>query len=446
MSPARIGAAPAARHAKALRAGLAALFISGALGAGIAAAAGSGLDPSFGEGGSIKVDIEDRRLSDVVVDELNRPVALLHFEGAVARFDAGGSLDESFGEGGVADLRLPEEERYAKAIALDDRGRILVATMDGYVGDEDGYGILRVVRLLPSGEYDPSFGAGGTVEVDEVKGRFALDIAGIAVDGKGRIVVAGGTTPRYREGVPSAVRLDRNGRLDESFAGDGVFELSRTHPLAEFADEAVDMDMDARGRLAIAATGVECLRRDRFGACKRVKRGSVALRLRPAGKPVRSFGRRGVQRAFGLRGMLGAVDVERSRTLLAGARRKGGKRQLIVARLDRDGHNERSFNRGRPRQVELDAEAAAADLLTGDGAIYVAATSDAGKETDLAVAKLNRKGRPDRSFGARGVATADTATPEFASALAAGPDGRPVLGATAGSSYRWRVVLARFLP
>ena len=97
----------------------------------------------------------------------------------VARYTAAGALDASFADGGVADALLPAGTGRANAVAVDRRGRILVA---GQAGDE-----MAVARLAAGGGLDPAFGTAGVTLLDPGAG---VDAArAIALDGAGRIVV-----------------------------------------------------------------------------------------------------------------------------------------------------------------------------------------------------------------------------------------------------------------
>lgn len=80
----------------------------------------------------------------------------------LARFDSSGHLDPSFGEGGLLRLLRPDggviEGAVEEAIALAD-GKLLVKGM--LSGQKLAFGAPFVARLNPDGSYDPSFGSGG---------------------------------------------------------------------------------------------------------------------------------------------------------------------------------------------------------------------------------------------------------------------------------------------
>jgi len=122
----------------------------------------------------------------------------------VVRHDPAGELDPTFGEAGVVITRAaPQSE--ARAVAVDPDGRLLV--VGSGVEDANGSGkSWLVVRYLPGGEQDRSFGDDGVV-------RTGLGARANAV-ALGTIV-----TERYDRSLDAAVRrvhpLGRPGDADE---------------------------------------------------------------------------------------------------------------------------------------------------------------------------------------------------------------------------------------
>ncbi|MGN6558302.1 MAG: hypothetical protein ACTHLH_09865 [Solirubrobacterales bacterium] len=84
----------------------------------------------------------------------------------LARFDASGHLDPSFGNGGLLRLLKPDGSIFEGAVeqmaTLPD-GKILVK---GYVPSSRVSSAPFVARLNPDGSYDPSFGEGGLTVVE----------------------------------------------------------------------------------------------------------------------------------------------------------------------------------------------------------------------------------------------------------------------------------------
>jgi len=115
---------------------------------------------------------------------------------AVAAYRADGSLDRRFGAGGITVAHSPPAVEAsgavysgfggkAAAIALDGRGRLVVA---GATGSADGSD-MALLRFNGAGALDGKFGRAGWHRADNAKAQDALSAAGVLPDG--RIVAAG---------------------------------------------------------------------------------------------------------------------------------------------------------------------------------------------------------------------------------------------------------------
>ena len=204
-----------------------------------------------------------------------------------------GDLDPSFGTGGIATVEV--HNGFPKDLAIDHQGRIVVG---GYRVSPGG-AFPVAVRLEPDGSLDKGFGSGGFLgEWCDFHG----DIAGVAVDGADRVVLAG-TTPPFS--VPSGicvVRLLSNGQPDRSFSGDGKFTL-------ETADPVTDIAVDREGRVLLADGD-----------------GLTAIRLTDSGALDPTFGEGGIASLhLGQESQAQAIAVDSfDRVVLAGAVRNPG--------------------------------------------------------------------------------------------------------------------------
>jgi uncharacterized delta-60 repeat protein len=154
---------------------------------------------------------------------------------------APGELDPSFGSDGVVQVLASNEESSAKGVAVQPDDKIVLA---GY--EEPGNVVL--LRLLPSGEPDPSFGTGGKV-VTAFPGGFG-EARAVAIQADGKIVVAGEATGTVNADFLFA-RYKPDGSPDPSFGGgDGV----TTVPVGAGEDEAEAVAVGADGRIAAAGT------------------------------------------------------------------------------------------------------------------------------------------------------------------------------------------------
>jgi uncharacterized delta-60 repeat protein len=154
------------------------------------------------------------------------PSAVCGRREAVAVFRADGSLDSSFGDDGVVMGSAVTCGTADQAGAVLPDGRIVAA---GFGCDED----ITIVRLLPDGSADPTFGGGdGRAQVTALEGIWPerMDLA-LQPDGKVVVATAAVSDPLQGEGVPTTrfalIRVGLDGLPDPTFGGgDGVVTTS----------------------------------------------------------------------------------------------------------------------------------------------------------------------------------------------------------------------------
>src|SRR5262249_50828470 len=133
-------------------------------------------------------------------------------------------------------------------VAIDSSGRIVVAGTTNNT--------FAVARYKPSGKLDPSFGDDGKVTVGFGPGCSA-EANALAIDGSGRIVIAGSRScPPTGVFVPTfaLARLKPGGRLDPTFGSNG--KVTASPPVGNNEDVAYAVAIDSAGR--IVAAGDAC--------------------------------------------------------------------------------------------------------------------------------------------------------------------------------------------
>lgn len=194
---------------------------------------GGVLDPSFGDSGSIILDVEAlfgpgamHRVTDLAVD----PAGLIYVAGSVhgnpnledalsvalllARFLPDGTPDSSFGQDGVVLIDVPND---ANAVLYVRPAQDGIVAAGGFASE--GQNRLALLRFDLEGNPDPDFGTGDAqpVPFDGV----SLRPVGLVDLPDGKILVAGTVETLADRGVGVA-RFLEDGSLDASFAGDGV--------------------------------------------------------------------------------------------------------------------------------------------------------------------------------------------------------------------------------
>ncbi|MGC1852628.1 MAG: delta-60 repeat domain-containing protein, partial [Solirubrobacterales bacterium] len=221
---------------------------------GQASAAPGDLDPSFGVGGVVEarqailqdhlretavgmaIGPQDEILALGAVPRSCSGVCPLELE--VTRYSRHGSRDASFGSNGRAVLTVQPGragEVPGSAVAVDNDGRVVVATSDG--------SDIAVFRLTRDGALDTGFAGTGIVKTD-LGGRDGA--AAIAVRPDGAVIVAA-TRETPLEGFQSIlVRYTASGVLDTGF-GDGGTRVLGFAP----GNYPVGLTLPGRNRIAV---------------------------------------------------------------------------------------------------------------------------------------------------------------------------------------------------
>src|SRR6266542_2803930 len=182
------------RARRALRTAAVSIVAAGC--AALALAAGGELDPSFAGDGWAEVDLGEAEFAHavavqrngriVVAGETDCPLAVCF---ALVRFLPDGHLDWSFGANGVVRTMFA---RYGASraydVAVQPNGRIVAVGMRFRGGDAQDDELFAVARYLPDGRLDRSFSRDGLASVDFGFGD--ADAAAVALQPNGKILVA----------------------------------------------------------------------------------------------------------------------------------------------------------------------------------------------------------------------------------------------------------------
>lgn len=230
-------------------------------------------DPGFGNQGvrTIWFDRSDTRTDQAFALALQTDGSIVLAGGAatnggpriaVTRVTASGAIDTGFGDAGDGRQLIDPfpgiaANIQARAVALDRHGRILLAGNSASGSGHTGF----VLRLLPNGSVDSSFGLFGIqwIDFDDAEGHDDY-VNAIALQSDGKILLTGevdlGTNPQGQlERRWGVARLLRNGGYDPSFGGGsvvGTFSFSSSLYLYSYANSIAVL---GRGGLVIAGSG-----------------------------------------------------------------------------------------------------------------------------------------------------------------------------------------------
>lgn len=316
------------------------------------------------------------------------------------------NLDRSFGRDGRVLLPYGNTDQGVTDVAVDRNGRIVLAG----VGEIDGDGAFMVARLLPSGQRDRSFGQRGVVKTnfrpDLPDGTWSDIPYAVAVQGDGRILVAGATVDPNSDRSVALARYLPGGALDDSF-GDGgrvITDLTCTENVCSL-HHAADMVIQPDGKIVVAGIGY-------VGPTPSIG----VMRYLPNGRLDDSFGEGGFTATDPEFGNVSAHAV----ALHKGGLVVGGTNtsEFITVRYHDDGSVDRSFgtdgitteavgpSHQEPRGIAVDR----------NGRIVLGGFTKTGEVPstyDYAVMRLQPNGRLDQTFSGDGLATVDMSTQLF---------------------------------
>ena len=248
------------------------------------------LDPGFGSGGLVHIDIDSasdearalRVLPDNGILAAGSLSTASHADFGVVKLRADGSFDTTFGETDIGSTRKGyvrldiaganfHDNGYAMAVQKD--GRIVVAGTTPVFHDGFNYSQVALARFTADGVVDTTFGGGdGVVILDPFYGAASDVLTTIALDqagnpgADGRIVVGGYT---YGRNCAFLARVDANGSVDTTFAGTGrvVLEDANTGGVRTGMSLLYSARISADGKLvALGQGGDRGMTVMRFGA------------------------------------------------------------------------------------------------------------------------------------------------------------------------------------
>ncbi|HTZ70095.1 MAG TPA: hypothetical protein VMB71_05530 [Acetobacteraceae bacterium] len=189
---------------------------------------------------------------------------------------APGDLDPSFGTGGFARIPINGFATLATKALVQPDGNILIEAQAAIANAPD---VAEIIRLLPNGAIDPSFGTNG-VATFTVAGNY-VDPADMQLQPDGRILLSGTVILAGQEHPPFhgvVARFTSSGSPDGSFGTGGEIFLT---PLGGNAEDAATVTLvQPDGKILVAD--------ESFASAQEV------LRFESDGSVDKRFGRNGI--------------------------------------------------------------------------------------------------------------------------------------------------------
>jgi uncharacterized delta-60 repeat protein len=306
-----------------------------------------------------------------------------------------GGLDPTFGSGGLVTTDVGGNlNSAADGVAVQSHdGRIVVG---GSTQLPSGRWCFYVTRYLSDGSLDPSFGSGGITITDLGSDAYA---DGMTVTTDGHILVAGSWNS-----IMTVAEYRADGSLETSFGSGGIAQVV-VPGFAASAASAVHALSDG----TILVTGSANLGDPSF-------QGSIAAaRLTASGLLDTSFGTGGLVTAStsGTNLVsLGSTVTPRGKIVLVGwSWPTGGSTSTMVAQYLAKGSIDRSFNRGRPKVVDLapgqDDSATDVTITSSGATLVLSEVFAASSGARVGLISLQPNGSFTPSFGFGGPVVAD---------------------------------------
>lgn len=392
------------------------------------------LDATFGAGGRLvdTFNVFSDTAFDVVVDVLVRPGGEIVVTGTVdpgagaylwglAQYTSSGTLDSRFGFEGRY-TTFPRDGRVAGSAVQPDGAILLVGSQASTTVSGTSVALLR---FLPDGTPDPSFGTGGAVETAS-NGQVAG--AAVAVQSDGRIVVA--ATHSSPEGGTVLFRYQRDGTIDASFGIGG-----QAGPFAHagrFGVSAIALAFDPDGRIVVL---------EGQDVDVPMSAQSILEVLSPDGRPDATFGAGGLATTDGTLAPSGlAIDPTDGSILVSGW--TGSSLPFVVERWTRDGLLVTGFGSSGSASPSFPWALTARIARQADGRLVVAGGAWVVAGLNFGVLRLEPSGALDASFGSSGLANTAIGMQSHARAIAIQPDGRIVVAGRSDDDF----AVARYWP
>jgi len=408
------------------------------------------LDPAFGKGGRVIVDIENDNDSPagmhlqpdgkIIVGRSNEAN---NDDFSVLRFNPDGSPDTSFDTDGRSSLDIPGIKGTTQVLLRQPDGKI-VAAGETLASVTQSTPRLGLVRYLENGSPDPTFGISGVaIQSGDVRYEW---LTSIALQPDGRLLVAGFLRRTARREIAVA-RFEPDGSLDRSFGADGyAFGNGNTW------EQGGQLSLQSDGTFLVFADVETVMPESSYDWSPAI------MRFHADGSPDTAFGDNGRALILSEASFSAVVTQSDGRMLVAAANEWyeswGGEGYCgaVLTRVHADGRRDDSFGIDGMKQVSLGGctTFGGAMLIDPTGNIVVDSTQFNNGPFEYVVTRLDSSGERDPSFGVGGHAVVDVGDgryPPYAFGSVGGnllrqDDGKLVIVTGVGGGD-YRMVLAR---
>jgi len=334
---------------------------------------------------------------------------------AAVAYAAPGDLDVSFDADGVALTPFGSDDAFGSSVAIQGDGKIVLA---GSSADSSFVYDVAVVRYNVDGTLDTSFGGDGRITTAIGSGDDFGNAVHVQADGK--IVVAVSSLGGSSEFEVGVVRYHPDGSLDTSFNGTGI----ATTAVGDGAAFAAAIAVQSDGKILLAGYALVA-GSNNFAVVRFLSDGTLDGGFGSGGKVTTAVGS-GFDFASSL------TLQSDGRIVVAGYTFNGGDNDFAVVRYQSNGSLDTTFSGDGivTAAVGPDYDFGNAVSIRADGTILVAGTAaDENFENDFAVVAYTSLGVLDSGFGVGGKVTMAVGSgDDFANSIALQDDGKLLIG------------------
>jgi uncharacterized delta-60 repeat protein len=313
-----------------------------------------------------------------------------------------GTLDSAFARNGILDPVLPETNISPTSITIQPDQKIIAAG-SGY---KNGVPTMVLIRVMPDGSYDQSFGTNGIVDSTFGIGE---SFPYIALQPDGKIVVLGWYYPGF-----ILVRYNTDGTLDKSFGNNGEV-------LTTFGEGTVPsaIAITPDGKIVAAGNYGGGVGYSKFLLSRYNTDGTLDQTFGHSGVITTDFGKYGDE--------IHSIAIQPDDKIVAvgvtGVRAAGDVENMAIARYNTDGSLDMNFGiQGETTIIFPDVNSKVNGVvIENDGEILLGGSTYQKiyyGDLDFIVSELDSNGILDSSFGTNGITVTDFGSYDGAQAIA----------------------------
>ncbi len=397
------------------------------------------LDDTFGDDGRVVWNYGSgfENAADIIIQDDGKLIVIgsateTNTKVMAARFNADGSVDDTFGyNNGMALIEVVQGVNYGIKGAFQSDGRIIIGARTG-----DGvYNDFTCIRLNSDGLLDNTFATNGIFNIS--LGTSTEELNDIKVLPDNKILLAGSAGDTDVNENFALVKLNADGTLDNSFGDNGIVVHDVTGKFDRIKAIAVMSSGDILGAGAVWEE-------------TRVLTSSL-VRFNSDGSIDESFGTNGVISITPGPAASFFNDVEilpDGSILAAGVLDYNSQYDFMAARFNSDGTLDSQFGEeGVFATLDADISRYLSSMQAqSDGKLVLIGHEGTWPESDFSLLRLTPNGTPDNSFGSNGYVVTDFFNGyDYTTGSVLQPDGKLVACGSADNNGDYNLAMARYI-